>query len=39
MVPEIRSETENFLSFWTTFCPFTPYAPRKLNFWKNEQRL
>ena len=30
MVPEIRSMTDIiFLSFWTIFCPFTPYGPRK----------
>ena len=37
MVPEIWSKTDNFLSFWTIFCPFTPYAPRKPDFWKNER--
>ena len=24
MVPEIWSATDNFLSFWTVCCPFTP---------------
>ena len=37
MVPEIWSKKDNFLSFWTIFCPFTPCAPRKSNFWENEQ--
>ena len=37
-VPEIQSETENFLSFWAIFCPFTPYGPRKSKFWKNKKK-
>ena len=37
MVPEIWSVTDNFLSFWTVFCPFTPLWPRKSRFFKNEK--
>ena len=32
---------QNFLSFWTIFCPFTPPHPNNLknhNFEKNEKR-
>ena len=45
MVPEILSETENFLSCWAIFCPFTPCPPsppsthywsRKLKFCKKK---
>ena len=25
-----------YFSFWTIFCPFTPYQPEKLKFQKNE---
>ena len=36
MVLEIWSTTDNFLLFWTVFCPFIGgYGPRKLKFWKN----
>ena len=28
MVPEIQNETQNFLSFWTIFCPFTTPPPK-----------
>ena len=34
MVPEIESETQNFLSFWGIFCPFTPDNPENQNFEK-----
>ena len=27
-------DRHNFLSFWTVFCRFTPYGPRKSKFWK-----
>ena len=27
IVPEIQSETQNFLSFWAIFCPFTSPPP------------
>ena len=39
---DMECERQNFLSFWTVFCPFTlpsPYGPRKSNFWKNEKNL
>ena len=26
-IPEIRSETQNFLSFWAIFCPFNLPSP------------
>ena len=29
---------QNFLSFWTIFCPFPPYGPRKSKFWKNTKK-
>ena len=37
MVPQIQSETHN-LSFWASFCPFSPSQPRKSKFWKNEKK-
>ena len=33
-VPEIRSERQNFLSFWTIFWPFTIPPPLPLTTWK-----
>ena len=41
--PEIWSETENFLSFWAIFCPFTTPSPptlttRNIKTWKNEKK-
>ena len=34
-VPEIRSETNIFLSFWTIFCPLIPpVTPQKTNILK-----
>ena len=33
----IRYDTHNFLLFWTIFCPFTPWQPGKLKFWKIEK--
>ena len=27
---------QNFLSFWTIFCPFTPPTTSKTKIWKNE---
>ena len=29
---------QNFLSFWTVFCPFTPPWTQKSKFWKNEEK-
>ena len=41
MVPEMLSTTDNFLSFWTIFCPFTPLTTRKTKLskkWKTKAR-
>ena len=38
MIPEIWSTAYNFLSFWTVFCPFTPYGPRKSKFLKYKKK-
>ena len=35
MLPKIWSATENFLSFWVIFCPFTPLITPKIKIWKN----
>ena len=35
---DIECDRQNFLPFWTVFCPFTPYGTRKLKFWKNEKK-
>ena len=34
MVPEISSTTDNFLSFWAIFCPFTPVIIQKIKILK-----
>ena len=34
---DMECNRQNFLSFWTAFCPFTSYKPRKSKFWKNEK--
>ena len=34
---DMKNERYNFLSFWTVFCPFTPYGPRKSKFLKYEK--
>ena len=34
---DMECDRQNFLSFWTVFCLFTPSGPRKLKFWKNEK--
>ena len=43
MVPDIWSTTERiFLSFWTTFCPFTPLTTQKIEIlkkWKNRLEI
>ena len=39
MVPEIWRVTENFLSFWTIFCPFIPLKTKKSKFWINWKKL
>ena len=39
MVPEISNVTDNFLSFWTIFCPFTPpNNPKNQNFEKIKKK-
>ena len=42
MVPEIWSTTQNFFSFWTIFCPFTPLTPQKIKIlkkWKKRLKI
>ena len=34
---DMECDRQNFLSFWTIFCPFTHYKPRKSKSWKNEK--
>ena len=34
MVPEIRSKIDNFLSFWTVFCSYTPLWTQKIKVFK-----
>ena len=34
--PKIRSETDNFLSFWETFCPLTLLATEKIRILKKK---
>ena len=31
---DMECDRQNFLSFWTVFCPFTPLTMRKSKFWK-----
>ena len=33
---DMEHDWQNVLSFWTIFCPSTPYEPEKSKFWKNE---
>ena len=33
---DMERDGQNFLSFWTIFCPFTPLTIQKIKFWKNE---
>ena len=37
-VPQIRSETQNFLSFWAIFCPFTPLTTQKIKISKKSKK-
>ena len=39
MIPD-RNAPDNFLLFWTVFCPFTcpSYGPRKSKFWKKMKK-
>ena len=31
---DMKHDRQNFLSFWTVFCPVTPWQPKKSKFWK-----
>ena len=33
----MERDGQNFFSFWTTFCPFTPLTAQKSKFQKNEK--
>ena len=35
MLPEEWSATDNFLSFWAIFYPYTPLLTPKIIIWKN----
>ena len=35
---DMEHNRQNFLSFWTVFCPFTPYGPRKSKFSKKWEK-
>ena len=36
---DMEHNRQNFFSFWTVFCPFTPLTqPRKPKFWKDEKK-
>ena len=35
---DMECNKHNFLSFWTSFCPFTPVKPKKSNFCKNKKK-
>ena len=42
IVPEIWSMTQNFLWFWTVFCPFTELTTRKIKIlkkWKKDLKI
>ena len=34
---DIERDRQNFLSFWASFCPFSPLTTQKIKFWKNEK--
>ena len=34
----IKSDGQNFLSFWTIFCPFTHLTTWKIKIWKTEDK-
>ena len=39
---DMKRNGQNFLSFWTVFCPFTPLTPQKIKIlknWKNPQEI
>ena len=38
MVPEIRSETKNFLLFWASFYPLTPPTTQKIKVLKKRKK-
>ena len=35
----MEHKRQNFLSFWTAFCHFTPYGPRKSKLWENKKNM
>ena len=35
---DMERNRQDFLSFWTDFCPFTPYGPRKSKFLKHQKK-
>ena len=35
---DMERDRQNFLSFWTGFCPFIPQRSKKSKFWKNEKK-
>ena len=35
---DMERNRQDFLSFWTDFCPFTPYGPRKSKFLKYQEK-
>ena len=35
----MKCDGQNFLSFWTAFCPFTPLTTRKIKLLKNWKKL
>ena len=39
MFPEISSVTDNFLSFWAIFCPFTPLTTQKIKVLKKWKKV
>ena len=39
---DMESTTQNFFSFWTIFCPFTPLTPQKIKIlkkWKKRLKI
>ena len=34
---DLDHDRHNFLSFWTVFCPFTPYESRQSKLWKDDK--
>ena len=38
MIPGTWSVRQNFLSFWTIFCPFIPLTTQKIKILKKKER-